>query len=92
MSANKIAEMQTNSGIKDSLAQHWINGLVTRAKEIRSTNPGISEIEINPVLKAWLDDNCRGDPYNPLLSIEGVFARRVNVIDKSLFIFVFCRS
>lgn len=71
VSANKISEMQTLSGVKDGLAQHWINELLNRAKEIRTGNPGVSEIDIYPMLKTWLDENCPGEPYNPLLSIEG---------------------
>lgn len=71
VSANKISEMQTISGVKDGLAQHWIGELVNQAKEIRAGNPGISEFDIYPVLKSWLDENCHGEPYNPLLSVEG---------------------
>ncbi len=63
--------MQTLSGTKDRLAQHWIDLLMAKAKELRQTKPGISEIDIYPILKAWLSENCKGEPHSPLLTLEG---------------------
>ncbi len=81
VSANKISEMQTLSGVKDGLAQHWINELLNRAKEIRTGNPGVSEIIIYPMLKTWLNENFPGEPYNPLLPLK-VSLRRINFCNK----------
>ncbi|KAH8112205.1 hypothetical protein DFH11DRAFT_1545899 [Phellopilus nigrolimitatus] len=66
-----ISTLQTGTGIKDRMAQIWIDKLVARAKMIRSKSPLISEEELLVMQKKWLNEKT-GSPYNPLLDLEGL--------------------
>ncbi|KAK0436128.1 hypothetical protein EV421DRAFT_1892448 [Armillaria borealis] len=54
-----VAAMQTNTGTKDKVAQHWIDTLLEKAKSI------VNE------LTTWLKEQP-GDKINPLLDIAGL--------------------
>lgn len=71
--SSKVEEKQTASGTKDKIAQHWIDQLIAKAREIKSKHPGRPENEIVAELSQWYDDQP-GDKINPLLLFEGVHA------------------
>lgn len=76
--------MQTATGTKDKISQHWIEILLQKSRELKSNRPGQSIESIATELQAWL--RCQpGDKYNPLLSIEGITI--IPPITKFLIIF-----
>ena len=66
-----ILEMQTATGTKDKIAQHWIDILLKKSREMKSSNPGRSSESIAEELREWLKSEP-GDKMNPLLSIAGM--------------------
>ncbi|KAK0243536.1 hypothetical protein EDD85DRAFT_919320 [Armillaria nabsnona] len=66
-----VGDMQTASGIKDKVAQHWIEQLLAKAKELKKSQPGRSLDSIVEELQKWLD-NQPGDKIKPLLDIAGL--------------------
>ncbi|KDR74877.1 hypothetical protein GALMADRAFT_99137 [Galerina marginata CBS 339.88] len=66
-----INETQTNTGTKDKVAQHWIDILLAKSRELKSANPSRSVEEIAQELQTWFDEQP-GDKINPLLSIAGL--------------------
>jgi len=64
--------MQTATGTKDKIAQHWIDILLKKSHEMKSDNPSQSSKSIAEELHEWLKSQS-GDKMNPLLSISGVF-------------------
>lgn len=67
-----VADMQTATGIKDKIAQHWINILIVRSREMKSSQPGRAIEDIVLELRAWYESQP-GDKINPLLSVSGVW-------------------
>ena len=67
-----VADMQTATGVKDKVAQHWINILLKKSKELKSQNPSRTAQDIAAELRQWLGEQP-GDKINPLLSISGVW-------------------
>lgn len=66
-----INEMQTATGIKDKIAQHWIDVLLQKSRQLKSDNPGRSIDSIADELRQWLKVEP-GDKMNPLLDIDGL--------------------
>ncbi len=62
--------MQTASGVKDKVAQYWIERLLGMFSEKKKENPQRSSENIAAELKAWLSEQP-GDKMNPLLDIAG---------------------
>lgn len=62
--------MQTATGTKDKVAQYWIECLLTKAREMKSAEPGRSPEAIADELRRWLVLQP-GDKINPLLSVAG---------------------
>src|SRR5882762_5421010 len=65
-----IENLQTATGTKDKIAQHWIEILLKKAREMKAGNPGRSTDEIAAVLAQWFKEQP-GDKINPLLLLEG---------------------
>lgn len=65
-----VTDMQTASGTKDKIAQHWINILIARSREMKSDQPGRPVDDIVSELRAWFE-NQPGEKMNPLLSVPG---------------------
>lgn len=65
-----IEAMQTATGVKDKVAEYWIQLLVKKAKDLQNANPGRSHESIAEELRLWLDEQP-GDKINPLLSLPG---------------------
>lgn len=63
--------MQTATGTKDKIAQHWIDILLKKSREMKSTNPSRLSENIAEELRGWLKSQP-GDKINPLLSISGM--------------------
>ncbi|KAJ7099940.1 hypothetical protein B0H15DRAFT_771035 [Mycena belliarum] len=66
--AARVEELQTATGTKDKIAQHWINILIEKAREMHSAEPGRSVHDISNELLGWLRDQT-DQPYNPLLDL-----------------------
>lgn len=67
-----IESLQTATGTKDKIAQHWIDILLAKAREMKQASPGRSNEEIATELGKWLKAQP-GDKINPLLLVEGGF-------------------
>ncbi|KAJ7714446.1 hypothetical protein B0H16DRAFT_1667208 [Mycena metata] len=57
-----ITRMQTATGIKDKVAQHWIEILLKKSREIKANHPGRSAEDIKAELKTWFDAQPGLDP------------------------------
>jgi len=73
-----ISEMQTATGTKDKIAQHWIDILLKKSREMKSSNPGRSSESIAEELWEWLKSEP-GDKMNPLLSIAGMLCASIGI-------------
>ncbi|KAJ7266270.1 hypothetical protein C8J57DRAFT_1069087 [Mycena rebaudengoi] len=70
-----ILRLQTATGVKDKVAQHWINILLEKAKQLKSDSPGRTAMSIAEELEEWLKEQP-GDKVNPLLDIAGLDPNR----------------
>ncbi|KAJ7622956.1 hypothetical protein B0H17DRAFT_1164467 [Mycena rosella] len=66
--AAHVEALQTATGTKDKIAQHWIDILITRARETHAASPGRSVHDISNELLVWLSQQT-DEPYNPLLNL-----------------------
>ncbi|KAJ7847525.1 hypothetical protein B0H13DRAFT_2255356 [Mycena leptocephala] len=66
-----ISKLQTATGVKDKVAQYWIDILLEKARQMKADNPGHSPASIADDLQKWLDEQP-GDKVNPLLDIAGL--------------------
>lgn len=67
-----IGEMQTATGTKDKIAQHWIEILLKKSRQLKSESPEKSTEAIADEVRKWFKDQP-GDKMNPLLNIAGQF-------------------
>jgi hypothetical protein len=74
-----ITRLQTATGVKDKVAQHCIDILLQKSREMKANNPGRSAESIKEELEAWLSDQP-GDKVNPLLDIAGIFSLQMLTI------------
>jgi hypothetical protein len=65
-----VKTMQTDTGTKDKVAQHWIDIVSKKASEMHKATPSLSAESIAANLRTWLF-NQPGDKFNPLLSFPG---------------------
>ncbi|KAJ6567792.1 hypothetical protein B0H10DRAFT_2168917 [Mycena sp. CBHHK59/15] len=70
-----ISRLQTATGVKDKVAQHWIDILLEKARQMKADSPWGSADSIAKELKAWLEEQP-GDKVNPLLDIAGLDPNR----------------
>ncbi|KAF8874151.1 hypothetical protein CPB84DRAFT_1690343 [Gymnopilus junonius] len=66
-----VTDIQTETGTKDKITQHWIDILIQKCHEMKSQDPGWTPDSIAEELQKWLKDQP-GDKFNPLLSIAGL--------------------
>ncbi|KAJ7673015.1 hypothetical protein DFH06DRAFT_1279686 [Mycena polygramma] len=66
--ASHVEALQTSTGTKDKIAQHWIDLLIQKAREMQATTPGRPVDEISNELMVWLAKET-DQPYNPLLDL-----------------------
>ena len=64
--AAPIEAKQTETGVKDKIAQHWIDIMLERARNLKKLHPGKPDTEISSEVTAWLNSQTK-KPYNPLL-------------------------
>ncbi|KAK1218880.1 hypothetical protein PQX77_018407 [Marasmius sp. AFHP31] len=63
-----IETLQTETGVKDKIACHWIDILLQEAVRRQAESPSQCQQEISDQLLAWLGSQT-DQPYNPLLDI-----------------------
>jgi len=64
-----VEKLQTATGMKDKIAQHWIEILLERARQLKTGKPGISTDKIAVELVKWFKEQP-GDKINPLLLLK----------------------
>ncbi|KAL1757677.1 hypothetical protein FB107DRAFT_289061 [Schizophyllum commune] len=69
--AKAVKRMQTASGTKDKITQHWIDILLEKAQSEHKKDPERSVEDIVVQLRKWLQEQP-GDKMNPLLDIAGL--------------------
>ncbi|KAJ7147066.1 hypothetical protein C8R43DRAFT_1088621 [Mycena crocata] len=66
--AAPVLALQTATGTKDKIAQHWIDILIPKAREMHAATPSRSVDDISNALLVWLNEQT-DQPYNPLLDL-----------------------
>ncbi|KAJ7504030.1 hypothetical protein B0H11DRAFT_1710405, partial [Mycena galericulata] len=66
--ASRVEALQTSTGTKDKIAQHWIDILIPKAREMQAASSGRSADDISTALLVWLAEQT-DQPYNPLLDL-----------------------
>lgn len=64
-----VAALQTATGVKDPLAQFWIDGIINRTMKALETQP-LDEVEKS--LRAWVDEH-EHEIINSHLTLRGKF-------------------
>ncbi|EJD42815.1 hypothetical protein AURDEDRAFT_67175 [Auricularia subglabra TFB-10046 SS5] len=77
--ATNIKEEQTESGVKDRIAEYWIQQLLDRAKELKAGDRSRSKESIADELLKWLYDQP-GDKWNVLLDWIGVYCNSPRIL------------
>ncbi|KAJ6488082.1 hypothetical protein DFH09DRAFT_1377694 [Mycena vulgaris] len=65
-----VKESQTETGVKDTYTQYWIDELISRFKEMKRDDPNRPVEEIQAELIQWTIDN-RDKIYGPFLTTKG---------------------
>lgn len=67
-----VTKLQTKSGIKDAIAQYWIDQLIDKARALRQgvDGPKLTKAQAVERLKVWLETQT-DQPFNPLLAMPG---------------------
>ncbi|KAJ7243992.1 hypothetical protein C8J57DRAFT_1452332 [Mycena rebaudengoi] len=65
-----VKESQTNTGVKDTYTQFWIDNLLSRFKATRNAEPDRSVEDIQQELIQWTVEN-RDKIYSPFLTMKG---------------------
>ncbi|KAJ7644882.1 hypothetical protein FB45DRAFT_735642 [Roridomyces roridus] len=63
-----VDHLQKSTGMKDKIAQHWIDILIDKAREMQAESPSRNVDEISSELLRWLPTQT-DQPYNPLLDL-----------------------
>lgn len=66
--ASHVTALQTKTGTKDKIAQHWIDMLIQKARDKQAESPGKPHPEISNELLTWLGSQTV-QPYNALLDM-----------------------
>ncbi|EJD41826.1 hypothetical protein AURDEDRAFT_37812, partial [Auricularia subglabra TFB-10046 SS5] len=68
-----VTALQTKTGVKDRIAQHWIDLLIARARQLKSGPRALSDEEIVIELSEWLKEQTgEHEAYNVLLTFAGL--------------------
>ncbi|KAJ7073776.1 hypothetical protein C8F01DRAFT_1271598 [Mycena amicta] len=70
-----IDKLQTATGVKDKVAQYWIDILLEKARRMKAEHPSRNADDIATELRAWLAEQP-GDKINPLLDFSGLDPNR----------------
>lgn len=68
--ASHVSDLQTTSGVKDGLAQFWIDNLITRARDMQAAQPRRDHTDIQKELICWVREN-EDKIMNPSLTLRG---------------------
>lgn len=68
--AQRVKEMQSASGVKDSFTQHWIDYFLSHSRSFHKENPTVAPERIQAILQGWVSGNS-GLVYNPYLQAVG---------------------
>jgi hypothetical protein len=66
--AKSVSDLQTKTGVKDKIAQYWIEILIEKARDMATKNPTKPAAEISKELHEWLKSQTKR-PYNALLDM-----------------------
>ncbi|KAJ6629606.1 hypothetical protein B0H10DRAFT_1776091 [Mycena sp. CBHHK59/15] len=66
--ASHVDALQTSTGTKDKIAQHWIELLIPKSREMQAADSTRSVDDISEELLLWLAKETV-QPYNPLLDL-----------------------
>ncbi|KAJ6615312.1 hypothetical protein B0H10DRAFT_2164899 [Mycena sp. CBHHK59/15] len=66
--AAHVEALQTSTGTKDKIVQHWIDLLIPKSREMQTADPRRPVDEISNELLVWLGKQT-DQPYNPLLDL-----------------------
>ncbi|EIN07387.1 hypothetical protein PUNSTDRAFT_71288, partial [Punctularia strigosozonata HHB-11173 SS5] len=75
-----IKERQTETGVKDAYAQYWIEQLISRFKQIRTSDLSRTRESVSNELKSWLHEHAH-DIINPFLTMPGLDIHRDTPIE-----------
>ncbi|EKM74296.1 hypothetical protein AGABI1DRAFT_103438 [Agaricus bisporus var. burnettii JB137-S8] len=64
--AQRVKEMQSASGVKDSFTQHWIDYFLSHSRSFHKENPTVAPERIQAILQGWVSGNS-SLVYNPYL-------------------------
>jgi predicted transcriptional regulator len=67
-----VEARQTDTSVKDSYTNHWINDLLRRLRKLKKADPNFDSAQIVQQLKDWVKQN-ESTIYNPFLSLKGKF-------------------
>jgi hypothetical protein len=67
---NRVKNAQTETGVKDSYTQYWIDYLIGRARDMKKENPQRSSEDIQGELFRWVDEN-KAKIYSSFFSLKG---------------------
>ncbi|KAJ7661125.1 hypothetical protein B0H17DRAFT_1163038 [Mycena rosella] len=68
--AKHVKDSQTETGVKDTYTQFWIEQLISRFKEMKKDEPNRSAAEIQAELVQWTIDS-RDKIHSPFLKMKG---------------------
>lgn len=68
--ASHVSNLQTETGVKDSYTQSWIEDLIDRARELKAQPNRKSDDAIQAELMEWVKEHA--DIINPFLTLEGI--------------------
>ncbi|KAJ6625670.1 hypothetical protein B0H10DRAFT_1782828, partial [Mycena sp. CBHHK59/15] len=75
-----IKKLQTAMGVKDKIAQHWIEILLSKARQMKADHSGQTAEAIAKELRLWLTAQP-GEKMNPLLDIAGLDPNRDTLVE-----------
>jgi hypothetical protein len=64
----QVAALQSSTGVKDFLTQHWIEDLLSRFKSLRKEGKTTKQAE--SILSKWVSENNE-KIYSPFLTCKG---------------------
>ncbi|KAJ4464605.1 hypothetical protein C8R41DRAFT_872068 [Lentinula lateritia] len=67
--ASHVEKLQTKTGTKDKIAQHWIEILLKESSKQHREHPETTKDEISEAMLTWLASQTN-QPYNPLLDVD----------------------
>jgi len=70
--AAPVERLQSSTGTKDKITQHWIDILIPKAQEMKASQPSRTAASVSEELLRWLITQTI-EPFNPLLSVPRMY-------------------